>query len=627
MLQKLNERIQGLVAWVVIILVAVTFALFGIDYYMQTRQNSNSQIEVNGQTISKDAFELNYRRTRQMRDAAQMTVAGENTLKKQVLDNMIATTVSLQAAREKGFDVTAAQANAAIVNIPQFQEDGHFSANRYQQALSGAFYTPESFQKEIQQGMLLNQQRFAFIGTAFALPSEIERFVKLYMQTRDYSYLTIPAFPFIKDTVVNDEEIKRYYQTNKKEFLTPEMVSIDYIRLSMPDIRAKIDVNDEQIERYYEENQSNYLTPAQWNVAHILFATPSTATPEEEAATKEKAEKVHALLQKDPHAFPKLVAEYSDDKISILNNGLLPTITAGQTDFDKQLLNLTQPGQISSPLETKHGYEVFQLVNYKPAAVQPLTEVKNQIKEQLQTELAQTQYSQMLEEMADLSYQSPDSLAAASEKLNLIVEHSLPFSQEGGDTELTKNKQVINAAFSQDVLELGNNSTPIQVDNDSVVVLRINKRIAAKEKTLLDVKGQIADILAKQKATLAAKGLAEQWIKTKTDPNLQEQLMTQYNLHWETISDATREGADHNLEVANELAFGLPQANMTAGDLLDNGDYVIVRLNRINEGSIQKLDNEQKASITQQIEATYGVLDYDLYVHSLIARAKIAEHA
>jgi peptidyl-prolyl cis-trans isomerase D len=103
--------------------------------------------------------------------------------------------------------------------------------------------------------------------------------------------------------------------------------------------------------------------------------------------------------------------------------------------------------------------------------------------------------------------------------------------------------------------------------------------------------------------------------------------MTQYNLHWETISDATREGADHNLEVANELAFGLPQANMTAGDLLDNGDYVIVRLNRINEGSIQKLDNEQKASITQQIEATYGVLDYDLYVHSLIARAKIAEHA
>ncbi|KTC65445.1 peptidyl-prolyl cis-trans isomerase D (plasmid) [Legionella adelaidensis] len=623
MLQKLNERIQGVVAWVVIILIAVTFTLFGIDYYMQSRQNSNTQIEVNGQAISKDSFELQYRRTRQMRDPAQITAANENNLKNQVLDNMVATTVSLQAARANGFEVSPNQADAAIFGIPQFQEDGHFSADRYQQALSGAFYTPETFQKEIQQGMLLNQQRFAFIGTAFALPSEIKRFVRLYLQTRDYSYLTIPAFPFIKQVSVSEEEIKDYYVKNKQEFLTPEMVSVDYVSLSMQGLRAKLSVTDEQINRYYEENQSNYLTPAQWQVAHILFSTPVNASPEEQAKAKEKADKVFEELQKDPGVFEEKVLALSDDKISARNKGILPWITAGQSEFDKVLLDLTKPGEISTPVKSQHGYEIFKVVDYKPAVVKPLAEVQDQIKDELLNELAQTQYSQALEQMADLSYQSPDSLTPVAEALNLIIEHSQPFSREGGENEFTKNKQVINAAFSQDVLEMGNNSAPIQVDNDNVVVLRVNRHVPVTEKSLPEVNAAIFDLLAKQKAALAAKKVGEEWLKAGNDPATREKIIAENNLQWREVTKSSREGVDHEIEMINELAFNLPRAGETAGSNLDNGDYVIVQLRQINDGQVENLDDEQKASITQQIEATYGILDYDLYIHSLIAKAKI----
>ena len=44
MLQKLNERIQGVVAWLVIILIAITFTLFGVDYYLQSHQTSNAKV-------------------------------------------------------------------------------------------------------------------------------------------------------------------------------------------------------------------------------------------------------------------------------------------------------------------------------------------------------------------------------------------------------------------------------------------------------------------------------------------------------------------------------------------------------------------------------------------------------
>lgn len=625
MLQKLNERIQGVVAWVVIILVAVTFTLFGIDYYLQSRHETSAQVEVNGQAITKQAFELNYRRTRQMRDSSTMTAAGENQLKLQVLDEMVVNTVSTQAAHANGFEVSPAQANGAILSIPQFQQDGHFSTDRYQQALSAAFFTPESFQKEVRQGMLLNQQRFAFIGTSFALPSEVQQFVKLYMQTRNYEYIRIPASQFLKQNSVAPEEVAAYYQKHQKEFLSPENVSIDYIQLSMADIKKTIKVSDEQINRYYEDNQSNYYTPAQWQVAHILFAVPQDASAEDEQRIAQRAEDTYKSLEKNPAKFVEEVKTLSDDKISAMNGGVLPWIVAGQTAFDKALVNLTTPGQISAPVKSPHGYEIFKLIAYKPAAMKPLADVKEAIREQLLADLGQNKYAQTLETLSDLSYQTPDSLAPVADALNLPVQESALFSREGGNSELTKNKQVINAAFSHDVLELGNNSEPIQLDNDSVIVLRVHQHLQAKEKPLAEVKDEIAYMLALEKAKADAKKLGEQLLAANQTPSQQEKLISESKLQWHEVKEAARD-ADASLQSVNAMAFNLARIGTEIGNTLPEGDFVIVRLQKVNDGKLDSLDKEQVASITQQIEANYGMMDYDLYVSDLMSKAHIIKH-
>lgn len=625
MLQKLNERIQGVVAWVIIILVAITFTLFGIDYYMQSRHESSVQVEINGDPISKQAFDLNYRRTRQLRDPSQMTAAGENQLKQQVMDEMIVNSVSVQAARANGFEVSHNQAYSAILSIPQFQQDGHFSSDRYQQALSGALFTPELFQKEVRQGMLLNQQRFAFIGTAFALPTEIKKFVKLYMQTRDYEYMQIPAARYINLKNVTEQEVNSYFQQHQKEFLSPEKVSVEYIRLSLHDIKQKINVSEEQITHYYEDNQSNYYTPTQWQVAHILFAISPNTSEEEQDKVKEKAEQVYQSLQKAPTQFAENVKTMSDDKISAIKEGMLPWIVAGQTEFDKALVNLTTVGQISPPVKSKHGYEIFKLVAYKPATIKPLIKVKADIREQLLTDLAQTAYAHALERLSDLSYQTPDSLAPVAEALKLPVLQSTLFSRQGGDNDLTKNKQVINASFSHDVLALGNNSEPIQVDNETVIVLRINKHIPSVEKSLAEVQSIIVEKLANSKAKAEAKQLGKELLGLNQDILQQNKIVENNHLQWHEVAKATRD-TDSDSVVINDIAFDLPRVGAQAGRSLASGDYVIVHLKRINDGKLKAVDKEQEASITQQIEASYGMMDYDLYVSDLLSKAKIVKH-
>ncbi|BCA96203.1 peptidylprolyl isomerase [Legionella antarctica] len=623
MLQKLNERIQGVVAWLVIILIAFTFTLFGLDYYLQSHQTSDAKVVVNDQSITKQAFETNYRRTRAQQDMAQMTAGDEKNLQNQVLNQMITNEVTVQSARHYGFEVSPEQANAAIVNIPQFQEDGHFSTERYQQALSGALFTPETFQNEVRQGMLLNQQRFAFMGSSFALPGEINRFVRLYMQTRDYEYLTVPAARFKKEIKISEDKIDEYYTKHEKEFMMPEQVSIDFVTLSMGDIRSKIKISNEDVKRYYDENQSNFLTPAQWQVAHILFAVPDNASQDEMENAQKKAEAAFDELKKNPDHFNRLVASKSDDKLSIAGKGILPWITAGQNEYGKILAAMTEPGKISRPEKTKHGYEIFKLIAYKPVTIRSLADVDSMIREQLLTDMAQTQYAQALEQLSDLSYQSPDSLTPVSDALDLKIQHSEPFSRLGGTTPLAQNKQVVNAAFSHDVLDLGNNSDPVQLDNDSVMVLRVNAHIPAKQQPLFAVHGEIEKILTKQLAEAKAKEIGS-YLLNPVEDKQQQELISTHKLKWHEVVKAARDN-EKSSALINDLAFNLLRPESRDGIILENGDYVVVRLKRINDGQLTYLDQEQRTSLIQQIEASYGMMDYDLYVNNLTKKAKIVK--
>lgn len=630
MLQKLNERIQGVAAWIVVILISVTFMLFGVDYYLQSRHETAAQVTVNGQVITKQAFDLNYKRTRQLRDLSEMTAARENQLKQQVLNEMILNNLSVNSARNNGFEVYTSQANGAILSIPQFQEDGHFSTGRYSQALNSAYFTPESFQQEVRQGMLLNQQRFALIGTAFALPNELKQFVRLYMQTRDYAYLKIPALRFLNQAKVSNEEVSTYYQQNKHIFLSPEQVSIDYIVLSMADIKQGITLTPEQLKHYYDENQSNYLTPAEWRVEKMLVPLAPEADDEFKLKVKADVEELSKKLETNPKLFVENTKSSIDNKDLKTTNELGTWIVAGQSVFDKELVNLTTAGQISTPILTDKGYVFLKLLQYKPAAYKPFEAVESNIREQYTNELAQEKYTKMLEQLSDLSYQTPDSLAPVADALNLKVQHSLLFTRHGDDQNKLLTPQVIRAAFNHDVLKFGNNSEPIQLSNDSVMVLRVNQHVPAAEKTLVDVRSLIENNLMSKKAEALAKQFGQEILvgdkQNKTETKLEhEKWITEQKLAWQDVNAATRDG-DRNMAPLNELAFSLPRVGQETGGSLANGNFVLVRLKKITEGNLDTLDKEQKASITQQVEASYGLMDYDLYINALMNQAQVVRH-
>ena len=102
-------------------------------------------------------------------------------------------------------------------------------------------------------------------------------------------------------------------------------------------------------------------------------------------------------------------------------------------------------------------------------------------------------------------------------------------------------------------------------------------------------------------------------------------LIATNQLKWKTVVKSSRDGDKANTLI-NELAFNLLRPESRDGVTLENGDYVVVRLKHINDGTLGAMDKEQKDSLIQQVEASYGMMDYDLYVNSLINHAEVERH-
>jgi len=613
MLQKLNERIQGIVAWVVVSIIAITFALFGIDSYIQARHTSSIEADVNGKPILKQAIDIRYRRVRHEQDMSGQTAGTEKQLKQQILDTMIASQVKMNAAQKYGFALDQEQVKAAIFQIPQLQKDGQFSPERYEQILSGALFTPQSFQQEIYQGMLLNQQHFAFLGTAFALPNEVENFIQLYGQTRDYRYLQIPANIFLRDVKVSDDEIKKYYAHHKHDYRAPEQVNLEFVMLSMAAVRSKLEPSEAELKIYYDNNQTNYMAPAKWRVRHILFDIPDGVSANELQRIKTRVDTLYHQLESDPKAF-------------VTQSKLLPWIVAGESPLDADLIQLTTIGQLLPPLKTEAGYELFQLQAYVPAQVKSFETVHDTVREHWLAERAQADYARLLEELSDRSYQMPDSLTPVAEALKLPIKTTELFSRDGGNTPLTRSPHVIKASFSHDVLVLGNNSAPIQLNDDSVVVVRVKKHIPEREKTISDVQAQIKETLLYEKAEAQAEALGQTLLSNKQTAFMDEALLAKQNLTWKSVTHATRDSSLAPAEI-NDLAFTLPRVGNRLGQTLPNHEgYVVIELKNKTKGTLSMLDSEQIQSISQQLAANYGRVDYDLYTNNLLKQAKIVRH-
>jgi peptidyl-prolyl cis-trans isomerase D len=628
MLQSIRDRTQGWISGVIISLVILSFALWGVHSYMNGGSNTSIVAKVNGTEISKSQLASAYERMRRQIEEnvgpGNLPEKVESDLRIKALDALINVQVLKQGSLQENYRVSSTQIDGFLESMPQFQVDGRFSLPRLQQFLSTTLLSAGDFLELIKTNLLIEQPRLGIIFSSFALPDEVSNTIALVNQERDIDYMVLSRDYFLKQNLsVSEDEIKSYYQSHQNEFKTPEQVSIEYLELSAKDLLSSIHPSEDVLKAYYNDNINSYTKPMQWEIETVLFPLAENATPQEVSDAEKAAldARRQVLNGKDLSAQASELAAGATKKWVSLSE-----VPAEQ---QKALALLTKADQVSEPIRTANGFQLIKVFAVKEPQVQPFAAVKDKVLDTVAHQKAQEKYAELREKLANVSYEYPDSLQPAAKALGLTAKTSEFFTQAKGGKDISENKKVRDAAFSPDVLNSQNNSDVIQINADTTIVLRIKTHTPAALLPIESVHKQIVDQITAIKAEQKAKQVAEE-IKLKLQSGLsEEQIAKDYPFTWNKEGYIGRYSTKIDTAILY-AAFRMPRpakansAALYAAAKIPSG-YAVVALHNVKDGSIEA-NKEQLDVFNDQVQNSEGLLEYKLYEQTLMKAAKITSY-
>ncbi|WLG52833.1 SurA N-terminal domain-containing protein [Pseudomonas sp. FP1742] len=620
MLQNIRDNSQGWIAKTIIGVIVALMALTGFDAIFKATTHRNEAAKVNGEEISQN--ELSQAVDMQRRQLMQQlgkdfdaSLLDEKMLRESALKGLIDRKLLLQGAEKSKFAFSEAALDQVILQTPEFQVDGKFSAERFDQVIRQLGYSRLQFRQMLAQEMLIGQLRAGLAGSGFVTDAQVLAFARLEKQTRDFATLNIKADPAA--VKLTDDEVKAYYDEHAKEFMTPDQVVIDYLELKKSAFFDQVSVKDEDLQAAYQKETANLSE--QRRAAHILIEVNDKVT---EAQAKAKIEEVQARLAKG-ESFEALAKEFSQDPGSANNGGDLGYAGPGVYDpaFEKALYSLAKD-QVSEPVRTDFGYHLIKLLGVEAPEVPTFASLKDKLTRELKTQQVEQRFVEATKQLEDSAFESSD-LAQPAQDLKLTVHTSAPFGREGGEG-VAANRAVVTAAFSPEVLDEGANSTAIELDPETVIVLRAKEHRKPEQLPLESVAASIRVQLTKEHASAAAKTKADQLIsslrdgKTALDKAIDGQ-------NWKVTATATRaqEGGDPTVLQA---LFRMPKPASKdkptfSSVTLADGSLVIVRLNGVNEGATPT--EEEKAQYRRFLASRIGQQDFAAYRKLLEREAEI----
>lgn len=622
MLQSLRDNLKGTFAFIIIGIIIVPLALFGVESLFNGTGTGQQAAKINGDEIS----EVDLRRAIYMQKQQMISRFGENLpadfisderLREPVLNNLIDSELLRQSAVNQSMAISSQKLDQIILSAPQFQVDGKFDGETFITILRNMGYTPATYKVLLEQDMMNNQLQQGLTASDFTLPSELAANAALSLQVRDFAYVTLSKAAALEGVDASEEEVNAYYEANKSQFVQAEQIAVEYIDLTPDALMLKAEVSDEEIQAQYEQNMEAFEASIERRAAHILLEL------KEDSSEKAQLIEIQAKLAAGEE-FSALAKEYSEDVGSNESGGDLG-FSAGDTfpeAFEVALANL-EINEISEAVETDAGIHIIKLLEVRGDKAPTLEEQKASIVYGLTRAKAEEQFTELLEILAEESYNA-ESLADVAESLGLEVVQSDLFGRSGGKG-LLANAKVLEAAFSEDVLNEGNSSELIELNEQRVVVVKLINHVEShiKEQGLV-----AADIEATLKAEKVAQQLSArsaEIVSALNNGDALAEVAANLELSVEEKAAVTRTDATIGSDIV-EQAFSLAKPGekpVVSSFSLNNGDFVVLSLSKVVDGDVSTLSAAEQQSLSTQLAMQSSSVSYQAYRDQLKASADI----
>ncbi len=506
MLQSFRTH-KRLMMGVAMIFIVPSFVVTGI--YSYNRMTADDGLaEVGGEAITAVDFDNAKRQhldslRRQLGTNFNPNMLDSQAARAEILANLIAErALGIEMARDYVM-VTEADAINMVKSAPNFQRDGKFSREAYQQFLNAIGKSDELFVLELRRDMARQLLLGGASNTAIVPTALAQQVHQMMTEERVIRLSTITPEEFMKTVTVTDDEAKAFYDANKSLFVVPESVDIEYVTLS-PANFLDIKPTEDDVKSFYEQNLQRFTVAEQRRASHILIADKSLS----DADLKAKADKLYAELKAKPALFAQRAKELSQDPGSARQGGDLGFFGKGMMvpEFEKAVFE-GKKGDLVAPVKTDFGYHIIRIDDVQPQKVKTLTEARSEI-EALYAQQASTQaFASEAENFTNMVYEQSDSLEPVATKFNLKVEKLANVTRTFKHDLINGN--VVEALYGFDALSDKRNTNAIEVAHNTLLSARVTAHHPETTKTFEAVKAEIKDRLTAEKAADAAKKAGE----------------------------------------------------------------------------------------------------------------------
>jgi peptidyl-prolyl cis-trans isomerase D len=655
-LQKIRDRLTGIIAIFILGLLMVPFLFVGVSSYFTSGAVSNVAV-VNDQEITNSQFNQsfqNYRRRMQGLlganfDAEQFDQA---IVRRQHLDAMIDQQLLAQASIDAGLSVSSERLAAAIREVPGFNVDGEFNAAVYQSRLSAQGITPQQFENDMRSQMVTNQFPAVIASSAISTQWELNDYVRLQDQERAFSAIIVPAeadepsaapsdeLADGEATVAGDEDssegaevteeideesILAWYQSHPDDFRSQEQVIIEYIELDAATMGGEVAPDEEQLIQRFEQQEARFITPETRLASHILIEVDSQAAEAEVETAREQAEELTERAR-GGEDFAELAREFSQDAGSAADGGDLGWVEPGfmVQAFEDGLYELTLESPVSQAVQSGFGWHVIYLREIRPSEGMTFTEAREILLSEYQEEATERRFLEQADRMVDIIYEDPTTLDSAALDLDLEVQEAGPFSRAGGDG-IAANGEAVKAAFSDLVLLQEAVSDPVDLGENHLAMIRLKKHLPEALMPLEEVRDQVISSVRAERAMEAARESAGSLLAQASAGSDMAVLAQENGLELLTFEAARRTSADIQAELREKLfLMDSPGENDPLLEVLELSDgFAVVRLESVTDGVLSEEDALLARSYNRRISNATASTETFAFLRMLRSQSQI----
>ncbi len=632
MLQKLRDNTSGWIGTVILVLLCVPFAFFGMESYMQQQVETYVarvaqppswwhsapnvwpltylwSVHDIGPDEYRERLELLRTQTRERLgdnfDAKEFESV-EN--KRKIIDTLIDDQLMRLAAERTNIVISDAQVRDTINTMPAFQVDGAFNIDRYRLLLASQNppMSARDFDAKIRAGLRDELVPSAIAQSAFVTKSELDRLMRLLSEHRDVTFAALP--PPAKDTApVTPAQVEAWYKAHKSEYRQPETVRLEYVEVATDNVPAPA-VDEATLRGRYQQQIAKYASPERRDVAHILIAVPANASNSDKQAAEAKAKKLAEQARAPGADFAALAKANSDDAGSKGNGGDLGWITKGSMPeaFDAAAFAM-KPGDVRGPIRSDFGWHIIELKQVQPGVQKSFEDVRADLAKELQEGDREREFNELVGKLVDAVYKNPTSLEPAAKALGLQVQTTPSFGRAGAPG-IASNQKVLREAFSDALIQDGTASDPIELGTDRTVLIRVLEHKPERAQPLAEVQTAIAAEIHADRERKAATAAADALVAQARKHGLAEAARVA-GIPTADMNDIGR-GAPVPSPAAVQAFFNVPRPsnNVIPVEKLRMGDhYLVFAVRAVRDGDLSQVPEAESKQLRQQISTAMGM--------------------